>query len=29
MFSGEVGTPRLLRMFQRYGVPATWFIPGH
>jgi peptidoglycan/xylan/chitin deacetylase (PgdA/CDA1 family) len=29
MFSGEVGAPRLLKMFQRYEVPATWFIPGH
>jgi peptidoglycan/xylan/chitin deacetylase (PgdA/CDA1 family) len=29
MYSGEVGTPRLLRLFQKYDVPATWFIPGH
>jgi peptidoglycan/xylan/chitin deacetylase (PgdA/CDA1 family) len=29
MFSGEVGTPRLLRLFDRYEIPTTWFIPGH
>src|SRR5437763_13519363 len=29
MFSGEVGTPRLVKLFQKYDLPATWFIPGH
>jgi peptidoglycan/xylan/chitin deacetylase (PgdA/CDA1 family) len=29
MFSGEVGTPRLLKLFERYGIRTTWFIPGH
>ena len=29
MFSGEVGSPRLLKMFERFGVKTTWFIPGH
>ena len=29
MFSGDVGTPRLLRLFVKHGIPATWFIPGH
>src|SRR4051794_40372130 len=29
MFSGEVGTPRLLRLFERFGLRTTWFIPGH
>ena len=29
MFSGEVGTPRLLRLFERYGLKTTWFVPGH
>jgi peptidoglycan/xylan/chitin deacetylase (PgdA/CDA1 family) len=29
LFSGEVGTPRLLKMFDRYKIPTTWFIPGH
>ncbi len=29
MFSGEVGTPRLLKLFERAGIRTTWFIPGH
>jgi peptidoglycan-N-acetylglucosamine deacetylase len=29
MFAGEVGVPRLLELFKRRGIPATWFIPGH
>ncbi len=29
MFSGEVGSPRLLKMFDRFGIKTTWFIPGH
>jgi peptidoglycan/xylan/chitin deacetylase (PgdA/CDA1 family) len=29
MFAGEVGTPRLLRLFARYGLRVTWFVPGH
>ncbi|HZV52598.1 MAG TPA: polysaccharide deacetylase [Candidatus Dormibacteraeota bacterium] len=29
MFAGEVGTPRLLELFERYGIRASWFIPGH
>ena len=29
MFSGEVGTPRLLKLFDRWGIKTTWFIPGH
>lgn len=29
VFAGEVGTPRLLRLFDRYQLPTTWFIPGH
>ncbi|GHH72815.1 hypothetical protein GCM10017673_28330 [Streptosporangium violaceochromogenes] len=29
VFAGEVGTPRLLRLFHRYEIPSTWFIPGH
>jgi peptidoglycan/xylan/chitin deacetylase (PgdA/CDA1 family) len=29
MFSGEVGTPRLLKLFDRYGIRTSWFIPGH
>src|SRR5438309_4021169 len=29
VFSGEVGTPRLLRLLAKYGLRASWFIPGH
>lgn len=29
VFAGEVGSPRLLNLFERYGIPTTWFIPGH
>ena len=29
VFSGEVGTPRVLALFERLGIKATWFIPGH
>jgi len=25
----EVGTPRMLNLFERNGIKATWFIPGH
>jgi peptidoglycan/xylan/chitin deacetylase (PgdA/CDA1 family) len=29
LFAGEVGTPRLLKLFEKYGIRTTWFIPGH
>jgi peptidoglycan/xylan/chitin deacetylase (PgdA/CDA1 family) len=29
LFAGEVGSPRLLKMFDRMGIKTTWFIPGH
>ncbi len=29
MFSGEVGSLRLLKLFDRFGIKTTWFIPGH
>ena len=29
MFAGEVGTPRLLKLFDKLGIQTTWFIPGH
>ncbi len=29
MFAGEVGTLRLLKMFKKFGLRTTWFIPGH
>lgn len=28
MFAGEVGSPRLLKLFAKYGMKTTWFIPG-
>lgn len=28
MYAGEVGVLRLLRLFERYGIKTTWFIPG-
>ncbi|THG99413.1 hypothetical protein EW145_g7272 [Phellinidium pouzarii] len=29
MYAGEVGTPRLLKLFEKYKIKTTWFIPGH
>ena len=29
IFAGEVGTRRLLKLFDKYGLKTTWFIPGH
>src|SRR6266446_1504370 len=29
LFAGEVGTPRLLKLFNAHNIRATWFIPGH
>src|SRR4051794_20460701 len=29
VFSGEGGTPRLVRFFDRCGIKTTWFVPGH
>ncbi len=28
-FGAEVAVPRLLGLFERVGVPTTWFVPGH
>lgn len=28
MYAGEVGVPRLLKLFKKYGIKTTWFIPG-
>ncbi len=28
-FGPRVGAPRLLELFARESIPATWFIPGH
>ncbi|MGO1739048.1 MAG: polysaccharide deacetylase family protein [Actinomycetaceae bacterium] len=29
MFAGEVGVPRLRKLFEGRNLPATWFVPGH
>jgi peptidoglycan-N-acetylglucosamine deacetylase len=29
LFAGEVGSLRLLDLFQRWGIKTSWFIPGH
>ncbi len=29
VFSGQVGTPRLLDLFAKHHMPVSWFIPGH
>lgn len=29
LFAGEVGTPRLLKLFDRFGIKTSWFVPGH
>ena len=29
LFAGEVGSPRLLKLFARLGIKTTWFVPGH
>jgi peptidoglycan/xylan/chitin deacetylase (PgdA/CDA1 family) len=29
MFAGEVGVPRMLELFRRSGIQASWFVPGH
>lgn len=28
-FDVHVGTPRLLRLFEKHGIPSTWCTPGH
>lgn len=28
MFAGEVGVPRLLKLFDKYKIKTTWFVPG-
>ncbi|MGE8456964.1 MAG: polysaccharide deacetylase, partial [Pseudomonas alloputida] len=27
LFAGEVGAPRLLKLFEKYDLRTTWFIP--
>lgn len=29
LFAGEVGSPRLLKLFERLQIKTTWFMPGH
>ncbi len=29
LFAGEVGVPRMVRLFDKYQIPTSWFIPGH
>lgn len=29
MFAGTIGTRRLLKLFEKNNMKATWFIPGH
>jgi peptidoglycan/xylan/chitin deacetylase (PgdA/CDA1 family) len=29
LFAGTVGTQRLLKLFEKYKMKTTWFIPGH
>jgi peptidoglycan/xylan/chitin deacetylase (PgdA/CDA1 family) len=29
LFAGEVGVPRLLKLFDKFHIKASWFIPGH
>lgn len=29
IYAGQVGVPRLLKVFERAEIAATWFIPGH
>ncbi|OTP68781.1 putative polysaccharide deacetylase [Caballeronia sordidicola] len=29
MFAGEVGSMRILKLFERERIKSTWFIPGH
>lgn len=29
LFAGTIGVRRLLKMFGKYDISTTWFIPGH
>ena len=29
LFAGEIGSPRLVKLFDQQGIRTTWFIPGH
>lgn len=29
LWAGSIGTQRLLKLFEKYNIKASWFIPGH
>ena len=29
LWAGPIGTRRLLKLFDKYNIKASWFIPGH
>jgi peptidoglycan-N-acetylglucosamine deacetylase len=29
LFAGEIGSTRLLKLFDKYNLKTTWFVPGH
>ena len=29
LFAGTIGVRRLLKLFAKYDIKTTWFIPGH
>lgn len=29
MYAGEIGSIRLLKLFEKLQIKTTWFIPGH
>ena len=29
VFGATVGVDRLLKLFDKYNIKATWFVPGH
>ena len=29
LFAGEVGVPRLVKLFAKYNIKTSWFVPGH
>jgi peptidoglycan/xylan/chitin deacetylase (PgdA/CDA1 family) len=29
IFGATVGIDRLLEMYEKYNIKATWFVPGH
>src|SRR4030042_1648231 len=29
VYAGKVGVPRLIKLFKKFDIQATWFTPGH